>query len=357
MNMPTEQAALVPADAPVQSQSNATQTPYDKSDVTLRDRLIEAGILIDTGEDGLYGRSAIFEDIVERLNQAITLLGADQHAEVLRFPPAMRRRDFEDSEYLKSFPNLAGTVHSFQGSDRGHHRLLEALDKIVHIGEEDERSDEWMDQQKPTRLVLTPAACYPIYPLVAKRGNLAKDGATFDAFSYCFRHEPSIDPGRMQMFRMREYIRVGSPEQVMAFRQKWIERGSLLVNLLQLPFEIDLANDPFFGRGGKIVADSQRAQELKFELLVPVATPDRPTACLSFNYHMEHFGELWHIRQADDSVAHTACVGFGMERTTLALFRHHGLDVKAWPSAVRELLWGDAAPMIADGLAKLGKEA
>src|SRR5579875_2946767 len=131
MNMPTEQAALMPAEAPAQSQSNASQAPYDKSDVTLRDRLIEAGILVDTGEDGLYGRSAIFEDIVERLNQAITLLGADQHAEVLRFPPAMRRRDFEDSEYLKSFPNLAGTIHSFQGNDAGHRRLLSALDQTV----------------------------------------------------------------------------------------------------------------------------------------------------------------------------------------------------------------------------------
>ena len=36
----------------------------------------------------------------------------------------------------------------------------------------------------------------------------------------------------------------------------WIERGSLLIDLLQLPVEVDLANDPFFGRGGKIVADN-----------------------------------------------------------------------------------------------------
>jgi seryl-tRNA synthetase len=351
MNMLNEQAALIAAE-----ENARPQQPYAGSDPTLRSRLVEAGILIETGENGLYGRSEVFEDVVERLNKVITLLGADQHAEVLRFPPAMRRHDFEDSEYLKSFPNLAGSIHSFQGNDRGHHRLLEALDRTIAAGDE-ERSDEWMDQQKPTRLVLTPAACYPVYPLIARRGKLAEAGAIVDVFAYCFRHEPSIDPSRMQMFRMREYIRVGSPEQVMEFRQKWIERGSMLVRLLQLPFEIDLANDPFFGRGGKIVADSQREQQLKFELLVPVATPDKPTACLSFNYHMEHFGEIWNIRQADDSLAHTACVGFGMERTTLALFRHHGLDVAQWPAPVRALLWGDAAPVIAEGLAGLGAQA
>jgi seryl-tRNA synthetase len=314
-----------------------------------RDELLAAGLLIDTGENGLYGRSQIFEAVVDRLNVAITHLGADQQPEVLRFPPAMRRTDFEDSEYLKSFPNLAGTIHSFCGNDMGHQRLLRALDDATSESD-GERSDAWMAQQKPTRVVLTPAACYPVYPVIARRGALPADGRTIDVLSYCFRHEPSLDPGRMQMFRQREYVRLGNAGQVMAFRQMWIERGSLLVTLLQLPVDVDLANDPFFGRGGKIVADSQRAQALKFELLIPVADPRGKTACLSFNYHMEHFGAIWKIACADGSVAHTGCVGFGMERITLALFRHHGLDVNRWPDDVRALLWGDTEARVAHGL-------
>jgi seryl-tRNA synthetase len=202
-------------------------------------------------------------------------------------------------------------------------------------------------------VVLTPAACYPIYPVMARRGALPADGRTVDVLSYCFRHEPSLDPGRMQMFRQREYVRLGSAEQVMAFRQMWIDRGSLLVTLLQLPVEVDLANDPFFGRGGKIVADSQRAQALKFELLIPIADPRGKTACLSFNYHMEHFGAIWKIACEDGAVAHTGCVGFGMERITLALFRHHGLDVNDWPADVRALLWGDTEARVAQGMQAL----
>ena len=81
--------------------------------------------------------------------------------------------------------------------------------------------------------------------------------------------------------------------------------NSLLVTLLQLPVDVDLANDPFFGRGGKIIADSQRAQALKFELLIPVANADSKTACLSFNYHMDHFGAIWKIECEDGSVALT----------------------------------------------------
>jgi seryl-tRNA synthetase len=199
--------------------------------------------------------------------------------------------------------------------------------------------------------VLTPAACYPIYPVMARRGPLPADGRTIDVLSYCFRHEPSLDPARMQMFRQREYVRLGNPEQVMAFRQMWIDRGSLLVTLLNLPVDVDLANDPFFGRGGKIIADSQRAQALKFELLIPVANAESKTACLSFNYHMDHFGAIWKIECEDGSVAHTGCVGFGMERITLALFRHHGLDVNGWPDDVRALLWGDTKARIEHGLA------
>jgi seryl-tRNA synthetase len=339
MNTMTETAALEAA--------NAGDTPAAP---TFRDELLAHGILIDTGENGLYGRSQVFEDVVERLNVAITHLGADQQAEVLRFPPAMRRTDFEDSEYLKNFPDLAGTVHSFCGNDAGQRRLLQCLDDAMKKSDDD-RDTEWMEQQKPTRLVLTPAACYPIYPVVARRGPLPADGRTIDVLSYCFRHEPSLDPARMQMFRQREYVRLGNPEQVMKFRQMWVERGSLLVTLLNLPVDVDLANDPFFGRGGKIVADSQRAQALKFELLIPVANAASKTACLSFNYHMDHFGAIWKIECEDGSVAHTGCVGFGMERITLALFRHHGFDVNAWPDDVRALLWGDTHARIAQGLA------
>lgn len=320
-----------------------------EADPTLRDRLLAKGILIDTGENGLYGRSAVFEDIVDRLNVAISHLGADQQPELLRFPPAMRRTDFEDSEYLKNFPQLAGTIHSFCGDDGGHRRLLRALDDAM-AERDDDRDDAWLGQQKATRVVLTPAACYPIYPVIARRGPLPEGGATIDVLSYCFRHEPSLDPARMQMFRQREYVRLGNAEQVMAFRQMWIDRGSLLVSLLKLPVDVDLANDPFFGRGGKIVADSQRTLALKFELLIPVANPESKTACLSFNYHMDHFGAIWKIACADGSVAHTGCVGFGMERITLALFRHHGLDVNAWPDDVRALLWGDTRARIAQAL-------
>ncbi|WP_406856368.1 amino acid--[acyl-carrier-protein] ligase [Alsobacter sp. KACC 23698] len=298
--------------------------------VTLLDQLFDAGLLIDTGVDGLYGRSGLFEDVIARFDALITSFGGQDGAEVVRFPPGMNRAHFERSGYLKSFPQLAGTVHCFCGDDGAHSNLLQCL----------ETGADWSADQQISDVVLTPAACYPLYPMAAKRGALPAQGRLFDLMSYCFRHEPSRDPARMQMFRMREYVRMGTQDEVIAFRKTWLERGRELIGRLDLPFEVDVANDPFFGRAGRMMANSQRDQGLKFELLVPVNSAVNPTACLSFNYHQDHFGSVWGLKTASGEVAHTACVGFGMERVALALFRHHGVDVETWPASVRAALWG-----------------
>ncbi len=96
----------------------------------------------------------------------------------------------------------------------------------------------------------------------------------------------------------------------------------------------DVANDPFFGRSGRLLARSQRAQALKFEVLVQIAGPE-PTAVASFNYHHDHFTATYGLQMAGGDVAHTACLGFGLERISLALFHTHGLDTARWPDPVR----------------------
>ncbi|NPD65152.1 amino acid--[acyl-carrier-protein] ligase [Lichenicola cladoniae] len=299
------------------------------AETAFRDELIEARILIPSGVDGVFGRSGLFESIVDGIDSLITRNGQDQDAEIVRFPPAMPRSVMETSGYLNGFPHLAGTVHCFCGDERAHQTLLRCL----------EAGEDWTEGQKCVDLTLTPAACYPVYPMIAGRGALPQGGCTVDVASYCFRHEPSLDPTRMQLFRMREFVRLGSPSDVQAFRDNWVQRGKTIIGDLGLPVAIDLANDPFFGRGGTFMASSQRDQALKFELLVPVTNPEKPTACLSFNYHMDHFSEVWNLRLADGELAHTACVGFGFERLTLALLRHHGFDISSWPQSCRKALW------------------
>jgi seryl-tRNA synthetase len=298
--------------------------------VSLLDRLFDAGLLIETGVDGLYGRSGQFEDVIAAFERLIDKIGGADGAEAIRFPPGMAMSYFEKSGYMKSFPQLAGTVHAFCGNDHDHIGLLQCM----------EEGKDWTKEQKATDIALTPAACYPLYPTIAKRGPIAMTGGLYDLQSYCFRHEPSKEPTRQQMFRMREYVCMGTEAHVTDFRQTWMDRGTQMMKDLGLPVELDVANDPFFGRAGRLLANNQRDQNLKFELLIPVNSTVNPTACMSFNYHQDAFGTKWGLNLADGSVAHTACVGFGLERIALALFAHHGLDVTVWPENVRKTLWG-----------------
>jgi seryl-tRNA synthetase len=134
-------------------------------------------------------------------------------------------------------------------------------------------------------------------------------------------------------------VRCGTPAQVVAWRDAWLERGLAFLASLGLPVTSDVAADPFFGKGGRMLKQSQRDQKLKFELLVPVISTADPTAVCSFNLHETHFGDAFGIRTPDGEVAHTACLGFGLERCVMALFQTHGFDPATWPSAVRGRLW------------------
>jgi seryl-tRNA synthetase len=291
--------------------------------------LVQRGLLLETGVPGIYGRGGDFEDVREGVADLVGRMGAAEHPERLRFPPVLPRHDLETVGYLKSFPHLAGSIFAFDGSED---EAAEQYDRAC-------RHEDWSEFQSMTDLVLTPAACYPVYPAIAARGRLAPGGVTVDAGSaYVFRHEPSGDPARMQMFHQREIVRIGEPEQVAAWRERWRNRAVEMLRGIGLDAKLDVATDPFFGRSGRMLAASQREQELKFEVSVPIAGPE-PTAVASFNYHQDHFASAYGIEMADASGAHTACLGFGLERIALALFRTHGLEVAAWPAQTRGELW------------------
>lgn len=284
----------------------------------LRCELVGAGLLIDTGVDGVVGRGEIFEDVIKRLSTVISRWGRENNAETVYFPPVMNRSYLDCNGYLKSFPQLATALHGFSCDDHGR-----------AIGED-----------MPTDLMMVPSACYPIYPMVAARGPLPAIGALFNIESWCFRREPSKDAARLQSFRMQEYVRLGTADNVLETRETWVAQTTSFVDSLQLPFRLDAANDAFFGRAGRLMASSQRERNLKIELLIPISSEAEPTACGSFNYAEDHFTEAWRIVMQDGSKAFSGCMGIGMERLALALFHHHGFDPAQWPDGVRSVLFG-----------------
>lgn len=280
-------------------------------------------LLKPTGDAGVYARTALFEGVIEGLSVLISR-HREANTEVLRFPPVMSRRMLESAGYLHSFPHLLGCVSCLHGTELEIRTLVDKRD--------------WTTGLTPTDLVLSPAACYPVYPLQAAQGSLPVEGRLFNVASDCFRHEATSEPGRLQSFRMREYVCMGTAEQALDFRTRWMPRAEGLAQLLALPYKLAPASDPFFGRAGRLVALSQLEQSLKYELLIPVNSEEEPTACMSFNYHLDHFGSTWALQTHTGDIAHTACVAFGMDRLALAIFATHGLDPRKWPDTVREHL-------------------
>jgi seryl-tRNA synthetase len=291
-----------------------------------QEELVDAGLLIPLGVSGVYGFSGVFEGVIEHFEQFVTRAGASLNAEVMRFPPLLCRQHYLGTEHMQNFPNLMGSVHSFTGNERGHLAMLQKKDT----------GGEWTADLTPTDVMLTPAACYPLYPTAT--GTLPEQGRTVDLRSFVFRREPSEDPARMQIFRQREYVRLGTPAQALAHRNYWLEKAEAILRAVELDVRPELANDPFFGRGGKMMAAAQKEQDLKFELVVPVASKEKLTAVASCNYHLDHFGHAFGIHSADGKPAHSACVGFGLERIALALFRAHGFQPSRWPAGVRRVL-------------------
>ncbi|AJW40897.1 Archaeal seryl-tRNA synthetase [Rhodococcus sp. B7740] len=299
----------------------------DSARAAFRAELIDAGLLVPSSIPGLYGRSGEFEDIIEFVDARVTAAGVAEHgrqATRFRFAPVFPREAFERTDYIASFPNLTGAINTFEGDNKAHAELLA------------ERSDgkDWDHFLQSAGTMLVSAACHPSYSMLT--GTLPEEGTLMDIYGYCFRHEPAVDPARMQAFRMHEFVRVGTPDEAVAHRERWVPRGLQVLADLGLEAEAVIANDPFFGRAGRMLAANQRNENLKTELVVKLyGDLDEGTAVVSCNCHRDHFGHTFGIETVDGEPAHSACVGFGMERIALAMLRTHGLDRSGWPAALR----------------------
>lgn len=295
----------------------------------LKDALLEAGLLKTTGVTGLYQRSSRFEGIIRAFEALLTREGAEHsgYDELVYLAPVIPRDTFVRTDYLRSFPDLLGSVNVFHGGDKEHAELLRVA----------EEGGDWSQGLAASEVTMSSAACHTLYPEFS--GTLPEGGRQVELQGFCFRHEPSEDPVRMQSFRMHEFLHVGTEESALEHRETWLERQHALLTRLGLPVEKVVANDPFFGRAGRLLARNQREETLKFEMVVPVTSTEKPTAIASANYHLDHFSEPFGITTADGREAHSTCTAFGMERTALALLATHGLDADTWPGEVRDQLW------------------
>lgn len=285
-----------------------------------------ASPLVDLGAQGLYARSFEFEAIVRGVEALVSAAGDVPATHRYFFPPVTARATLVASGYLASFPDLVGSVSTFTGGDA----------ELGELARRVEAGDDWEGLLTPVDIALCSSACHPLYGIVA-RAPLSAAGEVFEVQGICFRHEPSAHLERMQSFRQHEFVFVGPPDGARAHRDGWMDRATTLLRDLGLDVAAEAATDPFFGRAGRLLASGQRDRQLKFELVAPV--PDGRTAAIaSVNLHEDHFGEAFGIFLDDGARAHSACIGFGLDRIALALLAAHGPDPARWAPEVRTSL-------------------
>lgn len=294
----------------------------------LRADLIGAGVVADLGAPGLYAQGPDFVRTYRAFDALIDRTFAYLGAEVWRFPAVEAKPVFERTDYVASFPQLTAALVAFTGGNPEHAELIRV------------RSDggAWEELLEPSGVMMSPAACHQLYGVLA--GTQVAGKRIFDLHGACYRHEPSLDPLRMQAFHQHEYPCVGDAEGALAHRDEVGERMYALLASLGLAVTYEVANDPFFGRVGRVLARNQLSAAAKYEISCPVFGADLPPVALgSANYHGTHFATEFSITDADGEPAYSSCVGLGMERIVLSLFAAHGMATSDWPEAVRALLW------------------
>jgi seryl-tRNA synthetase len=291
-----------------------------------RRALFQAAWLRPSDTDGVVATSLRFEELAGAFQRyAARYLGRPED-EILYFPPVTPRAVIERTGYTLAFPHLLGSVSGLAVNDRSHAGLLTTA----------EAERDWDALLSSTDLMLTPAICHPLYPLC--RGVLPGGWRRFNVTGWCFRHEPSADPIRLQSFRQYEWVCLGEPQAVTGQWERWTGEATSLLANLGLEVEPVIATDPFFGRSGQILAAAQRDERLKLEFVTDIAG-DGLVAIGSCNRHLDHFGAAFGIETTPGRLAHSACIGLGLERVALALLARHGLEPAHWPAQTRERLW------------------
>lgn len=253
---------------------------------------------------GVYRWTASFEHVIAELRKLILdWAGAERDTQV-EGGPLLPRSVLQRTGYFSDFADQCGMVSSYDTQPVDSN----SVPNISNVGR------DTADCLRLGDFVLPPAACYHVYPTLCKK--LTDGPCELAVHSFCYRNESSPGPLRLRLFRMCEMVRLGTPSDVKIWLDQWRRKSIEGLGELGVEAELVAASDPFFGRGSRVKMGIQRALGLKSELVAK----DRPgVAVASVNYHSSHFGEAFRIEAPDGTIAHSACVAFGLERLALTL--------------------------------------
>ena len=266
--------------------------------------------------------------MVRAIDDLVTRPGIDQGAQVFHFPPIVPRFVLEQSGYLQSFPDLLGSIDVFEGNDELHGELLERF----------EQGEDWAELLRPSEVTLCSAACHPLYPLLSGEPSRRRSplrGASDSAFA---TSRASTRRGCRASASTSSSMSASptTPSAIATCGSS--ESAELLSASVSRSRAWSRTTPSSAGPGGCSPPTSARMPS-STRSSRPIQAGAKQTAIASCNYHVDHFGLGFAIETAAGEVAHSACVGFGVERITLALLARHGLEPSGWPRTVRARLF------------------
>lgn len=268
-------------------------------------------------EDGCASLSGALLDYADALDAEFRRWADDIGAAAYRFPSLIAAKDLAPIGYLKSFPHLATFVTSADRREISLRALAADYGTADRISVSGERFE-------PVEQLLTPAACYHFYPMLA--GNDFTGPVYLTTNCQCHRREDHYLPLQRQWcFRMREFVCIGDRNAVREFTGTMRARIGGLLAELGLAAVWKTATDPFFDPATDPKAMSQLLEPAKRELRTP-----HGLAIASINEHRSFFGECYEIRCRGEA-SHSACVAFGIERWLHAMIERLGPGAASWP--------------------------
>jgi seryl-tRNA synthetase len=297
------------------------------------EELTRLGAVYEMGP-GAVATGPLFSDLLDALDTRIRDLATGRFgARQYRYPTLISTSGLTKGGYLGSFPQFvmsAGRLHSD----------LDVYRQFVEGIAGGEAPGGLLEQHgEHSGYCLPPTMCFHTY-LQLSGTTLTADATVVTSRGKSFRYESRYSRSleRLWDFTIREIVFLGDAETVVSLREDFLTATCELVEELGLAGHVEPANDPFFADAAaprRILA--QRLRKLKYELRLP-AEEGRDLAAASFNIHGTTFGEPYELTLPNREFAHTACVGFGLERLAFAFFCQHGTRREQWPARLRASL-------------------
>lgn len=284
-------------------------------------------------EPGFYSFQGDVLRVLQALNSRVQKMAAEVDAIEQEHPAVWPVRLFKMIDYFREFPQQMILCAPVKNDFNARTEFSKRYGKDA-----DFESIPMDNLMANATYGLQPAVCDCCYYTLEGARDL--ENHYYSTVNRVFRneHSPTNQLDRLTNFTVRDIMFVGTEAFVLEARQKMIERLSEFLVSLGINAKIETANDPFFANESAMKSVFQNAHRLKYELLAYIPHLDKEIATGSINLHTDFFGKSFDIQDAGGSVAHSGCIGVGMERMTYAMFCQHGANLEDWPRSVRTFL-------------------